>query len=222
MRRAAVILLAIALLAATPLVAQNYVQGVYLTATGGNDALISMVYTEVSAAPTLKFLFTTSDTEAYVMDNTNFTINDSNTLSFGTLGADSEISSNGTDTTWTITSGDLIIGTDTLNLQLEGAVLLGATSTFTDSDATPDVTGNTYWETNTTSFTISDFDGSGIADGQLIYIVSKGAITYDVTSTGLKGGTTNILTASGDLTIWLYDGTNWILAGTMIVANDLS
>lgn len=92
-----------------------------------------------------------------------------------------------------------------------GVLDIGTVQTFTDSDATPDVSNGVYFKTNTTTVTITDFDGSGIVDGQIIYIISKGAITYDVTSSGLKGGTTDLVTASGDLTNWLYDGTDWYL-----------
>jgi len=250
MRRTAVVLLAIALLAATPLVAQNLVQGLYLTEIGGNDARISLVYTEASSADVLDVLFTTSDTKefrltadalamgtnalefgsdsetstwsldyvsankvrladsdiiafgagddaAFASDGTNLDVtigtlatfgdggttnytsisatgailmlgsatailNDDVEIKFGTAGAESEIASNGTDTTWTVTSGDLVLGTDGKLTRIEGALQLGAVSTFTDSDGTPAVNGNSYWNTNTTTFTITDFDGTGI------------------------------------------------------------
>jgi len=105
---------------------------------------------------------------------------------------------------------------------LDGAIDIGTVETFTDSDATPDVGGGSYWNTNTTSFTITDFDGAAIVDGQIIYVISKGAITYDVTTSGLKGGTTDLVTASGDLTSWLYDGTDWYLIQFTDQSDDLS
>lgn len=92
-----------------------------------------------------------------------------------------------------------------------GVLDLGTVQTFADEDATPDVSAGIYFNTNTTTTTITDFDGTGIVDGQLIYIISKGAITYDVTTSGLIGGTTDLVTASGDLTVWIYDGTSWYL-----------
>ena len=103
-----------------------------------------------------------------------------------------------------------------------GAVVLNTVATFTDSDTTPDVTGKTYFNTNTTAVTITDFDGAGIAAGQLLVVTSKGAITYDVTSSGIKGGTTDIITAAGDVTTFLYDGTDWLVVARMDMSDDLN
>lgn len=83
--------------------------------------------------------------------------------------------------------------------------------TFATSDTTPDVSGSSRWNTGVSAVTITDFDGSGIFDGQLLYVVSKGDVTFDCTSSGLKCGTTDLVTASGDLTEWMYDGTDWII-----------
>ena len=93
-------------------------------------------------------------------------------------------------------------------------------NTFTASDTTPSVRNGNYWNTHTGTLAITDFD-EGYA-GQHIYVISKGAITYDVTSSGLKGGTTDLVTASGDLTCWLYDGTDWILTQFTDHSDDLS
>lgn len=101
------------------------------------------------------------------------------------------------------------------------ALDLGTIQTFVDSDATPDVTGRSYWNTNTTTFTITDFDGT-IVDGQIIVVVSKGAITFDVTSSGIKGGTTDIVTAAGDVTTFMYDGTDWLVIARMDMSDDLN
>jgi len=91
-------------------------------------------------------------------------------------------------------------------------------TTFANSDATPDVSGAYYCETGTAADTITDFDGADIYTSQEIVVVSKAAITYDVTGAGLVGGSTDIVTASGEATRWLYDGTNWILQGASIAA----
>lgn len=107
-------------------------------------------------------------------------------------------------------------------LIVNGQYDIGTVATFTDSDATPDVHGHTYWNTNTTGVTILDFDGTGIADGQIIYVVSKGAIVYDMDGGLLEGGSTDITTAAGDLTVWLYDGTDWILISFTDQSADLS
>ncbi len=151
------------------------------------------------------------DGDLLVVGSGSITMNDSVELLFGTAGAESEIASDGTDTIWTISSGDLVLGTDVFLTRLEGGIQFGAISTFTDEDATPDVSGNTYWNTNTTGVTILDFDGSGIEDGQLLIIVSKGDIVYDVDAGLLEAGSTDLTTATGDITWWIYDGTDWIL-----------
>jgi hypothetical protein len=97
-----------------------------------------------------------------------------------------------------------------------------AAETFTDSDATPDVSGALHFETNTSAVTITDFDGSGIYEGQLIIVVSKGAITYDVTSSGIVGGSTDIITAAGDVTSFLYDGADWLVTSRIDLSDDLN
>ena len=108
------------------------------------------------------------------------------------------------------------------NLIVDGALDMGTVETFTDSDLTPDVSDGSYFITNTTTATLTDFDGSGIVAGQVIYVESAGAITYDVTTTGLIGGSTDIVTADGDLTSWLYNGTDWLLISFMDLSDDLS
>tara|TARA_Y100000593_G_scaffold94416_1_gene193389 strand:+ start:2438 stop:3238 length:801 start_codon:yes stop_codon:yes gene_type:complete len=93
-------------------------------------------------------------------------------------------------------------------------------NTFSNDDATPSVANGTYWETGTNTDTITTFDGGKV--GQIIYVISKAAITYDVTGTTLKGGDTDIVTAANDLTSWLYDGSNWILISFTDQSDDLS
>ena len=58
--------------------------------------------------------------------------------------------------------------------------------------------------------------------GQVVYVISKAAITYDVTSTNLKCGSTDLVTAAGDLTTWLFDGTNWSCINFTDQSDDLS
>ena len=108
------------------------------------------------------------------------------------------------------------------NLITEGCLDLGTVQTFTDSDATPDVSDGSYWNTNTTTFTITDFDGAGLVDGQVIVVISKGAITFDVTTSGIKGGSTDIVTAAGDVTTFIYDGTDWYVIGRYDLSDDLN
>jgi hypothetical protein len=103
-----------------------------------------------------------------------------------------------------------LITTD--DLVVDGVLDLGTVETFTDSDATPDVSTGSWWNTNTTGVTITDFDGAGILAGQVITVTSKGAIVYDCTANAeLCCGIADITTASGDVTTWQYDGTCWQL-----------
>ena len=101
-----------------------------------------------------------------------------------------------------------------------GANVAGSFGTFADGDATPPVGAGNLWKTEASVQTITMFDG-GIA-GQVINVISTAAITYDVTSTNLIGGSTDIVTASGDVTQWFFDGTNWYLTYFMDASADHS
>ena len=107
-------------------------------------------------------------------------------------------------------------------LTTEGAFDLGTLETFGESDDTPDVSDGSYFITHSTTDTITDFDGTGIVAGQIIVVESAGAITYDVTTSGLKGGSTDIVTADGDLTTWIYNGTDWLLISFMDLSDNMS
>ena len=110
------------------------------------------------------------------------------------------------------------------SVKIEGGLVLNDVNTFVDEDTTPNVSGATYFNTNTTTVIITDFDWAGktIPAGQMLYVVSKGAITFNVTTSGIKGGTTDIVTAAGDLTTFLYDGTDWIVISRMDMSDDLN
>lgn len=100
--------------------------------------------------------------------------------------------------------------------------VLAPVKTLIYNDTTPDVSGYTYFNTNATlGCTITDFDGS-IQEGKEIIIISKSITTYDVTTSGIKGGTTDIVTASGDVATFLYDGTDWNLIAYIDSADDLN
>ena len=45
---------------------------------------------------------------------------------------------------------------------------------------------------------------------------------YKFSSYSLTGQVFNLVTADGDLTTWLYDGTNWICLGFTDQSDDLS
>ena len=80
--------------------------------------------------------------------------------------------------------------------------------TFTASDTSPSVASGVFFNSDTGTLTITALDDG--TKGQEVVIVSKGAITYDVTGTTLKCGTTDIITAANDVTRWVFDGTNWL------------
>lgn len=103
-------------------------------------------------------------------------------------------------------SGDI---TTLGSLKVEGALGVGSINSFASGDATPAVSGGAFFSTfvgNTT--TITDFDGD-IFTGQMIHVLSRGAVTYDVTSSGIVCGSTDVVTASGDSTGFIYDGADW-------------
>ena len=100
------------------------------------------------------------------------------------------------------------------------ANVAGTFGTFADGDGTPSVATGNLWKHHNSTQTITMFD-DGIA-GQTIHVISTAAITYDVTDTNLKGGSTDIVTANGDITSWFFDGTNWYLIQFMDVSADMS
>ena len=118
------------------------------------------------------------------------------------------------------------IGTDSPNASLHvagSAAFSGPSETFVtfgSSDGTPSVATGNLFKTHASGQTLTMFD-DGVA-GQTITVISTAAVVFDVTSTNLKGGTTNITTASGDVTTWTFDGTNWYLIQFMDVDADHS
>jgi len=84
----------------------------------------------------------------------------------------------------------------------------GTFGTFAGGDATPSVANGNLWKTSgTTAITMFD-DGTA---GQIITVISTDDITYDTTSSNLKGSSADIVTQDGDITVWVFDGTNWHL-----------
>ena len=100
------------------------------------------------------------------------------------------------------------------------AVISSDYITMDSSDTTPDVSGGTLF-TNGGTATITTFDGG--VPGQEIHIVHTAATNFDVTGTTLKCGSTDLTgIASGDVTSWVYDGTNWYCTNFMNQNTDLS
>ena len=123
-------------------------------------------------------------------------------------------------------AGNLTIsGSGDAELVVEGNISSSGTTiyaknTFGSSDTTPSVANGTYFETHASTQTLTTFDGG--QTGQIIYVLSKADVTYDVTGTTLKCGTTDLVTADTDLTTWLFDGTNWTCIGFTDQSDDLS
>jgi hypothetical protein len=99
----------------------------------------------------------------------------------------------------------------------------GAPVAFAGADGTPDISGNTYFETGGAD-TYTDFDAGGgtIPTGTIIIVESEHAATFDVTASGLTGGTADLVTADGDITMWIYNGADWILLSFTDQSDDLS
>ena len=88
-------------------------------------------------------------------------------------------------------------------------------------DTSPDVSTGNIFKTHADTVTIDQFDG-GVC-GQIITIISGGTAIYDVTGYELKGGTANITTAEGDVTMWVCESaTIWHLLSWMSLEADLS
>ena len=100
----------------------------------------------------------------------------------------------------------------------------GPSSTFvtmSSGDTSPDISTGNIFKSHSDGVTIDQFDGGTC--GQIITIISGGATVYDVTSSELKGGTTNITTAAGDVTMWICESaTVWHLLSWMDLSIDLS
>jgi hypothetical protein len=124
-------------------------------------------------------------------------------------------------------AGNIGVGTDTPDTKLEvvgSFAANGPSSTFvtmSSGDTSPDVSTGNIFKSHGDGVTIDQFDG-GIC-GQIITIISGGATVYDVTSSELNGGTTNITTAAGDVTMWVCESaTDWHLLSWMDLSIDLS
>ena len=142
---------------------------------------------------------------------------------FTTYGA-STFNSNLADIDFTVKSDDnaiaFVVDASQNNIEFGASISYNGAQRFVDSDETPSVAGYSNWTTNTTAVTITAFDGG--AEYQYIIIKSAGAITYDVTGTFLKGGTTDLVTAAGDITHWLRDHDNWYLQTFIDQSQDLN
>ena len=100
-------------------------------------------------------------------------------------------------------------------LTVDGSLDLGTVQTFADGDGTPDVSGGAYFNTHSSVEVITDFDGSGIVDGQVITVFSKGDTTFDTDGGALQAGPEDLKTYTYDVTVWMYNGSEWVLISFM-------
>jgi hypothetical protein len=93
--------------------------------------------------------------------------------------------------------------------------------TFANSDYTPSLANGNLFKTYDATYQGATSFDDGVA-GQIVTIISTNDFTYMVDAGNLKGGTTDITTADGDVTTWVYDGTYWYLMNFMDQSADLS
>lgn len=87
---------------------------------------------------------------------------------------------------------------------------LGSATAFSSADATPSVSGGSFFKTaNAGATTITDFDDG--TTGQVIFVLIDDAnTTVDFTSSGLKGNSGGDWSpGDGDWMACIYDGTDW-------------
>ena len=138
--------------------------------------------------------------------NTISTDNTNGDLTIDPNGSGTIVLANATSCSSTLT----VTGATVCNGSLAAAGTGGSANAFGASDTTPSVSAGNVFTTDGTAQTLTDFD-NGVA-GQIIYVISTDATVFDVTGTNLNGGSTDITTASGDVTTWLCEnGTDWHL-----------
>ncbi len=79
----------------------------------------------------------------------------------------------------------------------------GTPPSFADVDDTPSILMGNVFLSGTAGETITDFTDK--AAGKEFTIISKAVIVYDTTGTNLVGSSTDITTASGDVTKWICE-----------------
>jgi hypothetical protein len=170
-----------------------------------NDNFIE-VYTELGG---------TSLSNVKISGNTISTDDTNGNLTLDPNGSGTIILANATTASSTLT----VTGATTVNGGFAAAGTSGTFITFGAADVTPTVAGGNLFKTGG-AVTVTTFD-DGVA-GQTITVISAHTVVFDVTGTTLKGGSTDITTAAGDVTTWIFDGTNWYLQNFMDISADLS
>jgi hypothetical protein len=183
--------------------------GKNLTWDASSDSLLITGATQITGALTVGVNDTGYDVKFYGETAEAYMLWDESTDDLILAGA-AGLQVNGTTT---------LTGAVTCNGQFAASNTGGTFSTFSELDTTPSVSSGNLWKTHSSTQTLTTFD-NGVA-GQTITVISTGAVTYDVTGTTLKAGSTDIVTASGDITVWTYDGTNWYLVQFMDQSTDM-
>jgi hypothetical protein len=119
---------------------------------------------------------------------------------------------------------DSVLNLSTSSVIVSGAFAASGDSstfgTFGGSDTTPSVAAGNLWKTHASEQTFTTLDGGAI--GQIVIIISQHDVTFDYSADNFKCGSADIVTASGDVTQWVYDGTNWYLLSWMDVSENLA
>ena len=105
-------------------------------------------------------------------------------------------------------------------VQTTSAFAMAGTSgtfvTFGATDTSPSVKDGNLFKTHASAQTLTTFGDPTI--GQIITVISTAAVTFDFDADDFKCGSADIVTAAGDTTTWVYDGTYWYMISFMDVS----
>ena len=170
-----------------------------------NDNFVE-IYTELGG---------TSLSNINISGNTIATDNTNGNLTLAPNGTGTIVLANAVTASSTVA----VTGATVVNGGFAAAGTSGTFITFGAADATPTVAGGNLFKTGG-AVTVTTFD-NGVT-GQTINVISAHAVTYDFNANNLKCGSADIVTAAGDVTTWIFDGTNWYLLNFMDVSANLS
>ena len=138
--------------------------------------------------------------------------------------ATAEFNTGQADIDFTIKSDDnaiaFVVDASEDNIEFGAAISYNAPQTFADVDASPSVKGYSFFYSGGAAETITTFDDPNAQ--QYIIIYSKAAITFDYDADNLKCGSADLVTAAGDVTHWMYIGTDWVVQTFIDISADLT